>query len=167
MGTLDIILLVCFIPAIIRGLSKGFVEQAVALISIFAGTWVAYHFSQLLCAWMEPHFPTVSEKTMMTVAFIILLVVSIMALFVAGKLLTKVVRLVMLGWLDRLLGFIFAIMKAALLLGLVIVLFERINVNHFLVKEATLADSQVYCFIRSLAYTVFPYLKELITNATA
>lgn len=167
MGTLDIILLICFIPAIIRGLSKGFVEQAVALVSIFVGTWVAYHFNQLVCAWLEPHFPSMSEKTLTIISFIILLVLAVVVLYIIGRLLTKVVHMVLLGWLDRILGFVFAILKTALLLGLVVILFENINVNHFFVKEATLAASPVYCFIKSLALTVFPYLKELIQTATA
>lgn len=167
MGTLDIILLICFIPAIIRGISKGFVEQAVALASIFIGTYVAYHFSQLVCAWLEPHFPSMTEKTLTIVSFILLLVLAIVVLYIIGKLLTKVVKMAMLGWLDRILGFIFAILKTALLLGLVVILFENINVNHFLVKEHTLAASPVYCFIKNMALTVFPYLKELITTATA
>ena len=34
MATLDIILLICFIPGIIRGISKGFLEQALSLAGI-------------------------------------------------------------------------------------------------------------------------------------
>ena len=51
MGTLDIILLICFIPAIVRGIQKGFVEQLVAIVSILLGAWLAFKFSTPLSTW--------------------------------------------------------------------------------------------------------------------
>ena len=56
MATLDIILLCCFIPGIIRGLSKGFLEQALALAGIVLSVWAAFHFSALVCTWLKPTF---------------------------------------------------------------------------------------------------------------
>ena len=48
MGTLDIILLICFIPALVRGIQKGFIEQVISLASIFIGAWMAYRFAEPL-----------------------------------------------------------------------------------------------------------------------
>ena len=41
MNTLDIILLILFIPGVIRGLTKGFLEQAVSLAGIFISVYLA------------------------------------------------------------------------------------------------------------------------------
>ena len=49
MNPLDIILLICFLPAVIRGLSKGFLEQAICLVGLFVSVWAAFRFSELVC----------------------------------------------------------------------------------------------------------------------
>ena len=53
MATLDIILLCCFIPGIIRGLSKGFLEQALALAGIVVSVWAAFKFSLAMLGWLD------------------------------------------------------------------------------------------------------------------
>ena len=73
MATLDIILLCCFIPGIIRGLSKGFLEQALALAGVVLSVWAAFHFSNLVCSWLKPYLD-VSETTLNVISFAIILV---------------------------------------------------------------------------------------------
>ena len=53
MNILDIILLVCFIPAIISGLRKGFIAQVVAIISIVLGVWLSVKFATLAGSWIS------------------------------------------------------------------------------------------------------------------
>ena len=45
MNTLDIVILLLFIPGIIRGLSKGFLEQAISLAGVVLSVYLAYRFS--------------------------------------------------------------------------------------------------------------------------
>ena len=74
MNGLDIILLLCFIPAVIRGLKKGFLEQLLALAGIVAGVWAAYKFSLLVSGWLRPHIDA-SDTLLGVIAFILILVV--------------------------------------------------------------------------------------------
>ena len=55
MNTLDIVLLVLFVPALIRGLSKGFLEQAVGMIAIVVSVWAAFKFSSVVMVWVAPY----------------------------------------------------------------------------------------------------------------
>ena len=103
MATLDIILLCCFIPGIIRGLSKGFLEQALALAGIVLSVWAAFRFSSLVCTWLKPYL-NISETTLNIVSFALILIVISLAVVLVAKLLTKVAELAMLGWLDKTLG---------------------------------------------------------------
>ena len=70
MGTLDIILLCCFIPAVVTGILKGFIEQATNLVAIICSAWAAFKFATLLADWMAG-FLTVDEKLLRIIAFII------------------------------------------------------------------------------------------------
>ena len=158
MATLDIILLICFIPGIIRGISKGFLEQALSLVGIVLSVWAAFKFSALVCSWLKPYL-SLSETTLNVVAFaLILIAVSIVVLLVA-KLLTKVLEMSMLGWLDKILGLAFALVVNGLLLGVFIILFDTLNLKFGFVKPEVLDGSIVYTTLRDFSYLVFPYLK--------
>ena len=87
-----------------------------------------------------------------------------LVLTLIGKAIEKVVKLAMLGWLNKLLGIVFALLKAVLIIGLVIIIFDAIyNLIPF-VSSDTLNESVLYNPIKSIANTVFPFLKELIFN---
>jgi membrane protein required for colicin V production len=160
MATLDIILLICFIPGIIRGLSKGFLEQALALAGVVLSVWAAFRFSSLVCVWLKPYVD-VSETTLNVIAFALILVAVSLLVLLLAKLLTKVAELAMLGWLDKILGLVFALAVNALVIGVFIVLFDTVNAKFALVKPDVLEGSIVYTHLRDLCYFVFPYLKEL------
>ena len=161
METLDIIILICFIPGIIRGLQKGFIEQAVALVSLILGAWLAFHFSSLVSDWLHPYLD-VSESVLNVISFGLIVIATVILLFLLGRMLTGLVNLVLLGWLDRILGLVFAILKAALIIGLVIILFDTLNVKFEFVKTEILDASVLYNPLKDISYTIFPYLKELL-----
>ena len=161
MSTPDIIILICFLPAVISGIMKGFIQQVIALVSLLLGAWLAFKFSNVVGEWLQPYFE-VSETVMHVISFAVIMVAVVLVLFVLGKVLTGVTRLVMLGWLDRLLGLVFALLIAGLLIGIGIVLFDTLNAKFELVDNALLEESVLYSPIRDIAYTVFPYLKELL-----
>ena len=164
MSVLDIILLVCFIPALITGISKGFIQQAAGLASVILGTWLAFKFSEKLSVLMAPGL-NLDEKWLHVISFAIILIITILLLALVGKILSGVLELATLGWVNRVLGFIFAIFKAALLLGLVISIFENFNARWELVRPELLEGSPVNIALKGFALKVFPYLKSLIVNA--
>ena len=158
MATLDIILLICFIPGIIRGLSKGFLEQALALAGVVLSVWAAFRFSGLVCTWLKP-YADLSETTLNVVSFALILIVMSLLVLLVAKLLTKVVEMAMLGWVDKILGLVFALVVNALVIGVFIILFDTINLKFNLVKPEVLDGSIVYTTLRDVCYFVFPYLK--------
>ena len=161
MATLDLILLVCFVPGIIRGLSKGFLEQALALAGVVLSVWAAFHFSSLVSEWLKPYLD-ISATTLNVVSFALILVAVSLVVLLVAKLLTKVIELAMLGWLDKTLGLVFALAVNALVIGVFIVLFDTLNLKFSFVKPEVLEESIVYTTLKDLSYLVFPYLKELI-----
>ena len=158
MATLDIILLICFIPGIIRGISKGFLEQALSLVGIVLRVWAAFKFSALVCGWLKPYL-SLSETTLNVVAFALILVAVCLVVLIVAKLLTKVLEMSMLGWLDKILGLVFALVVNGLLLGVFVILFDTLNLKFGFVKPEVLDGSIVYTTLRDFCYLVFPYLK--------
>ena len=95
-------------------------------------------------------------------AFAIIFILVIVVLSLIGKLLDKIIQIVMLGWLNKLLGGLFAILKWILIMSLIVVAFNSINQTFHLVKPSILAESQLYPLLNEMANAIFPYLKNLL-----
>lgn len=162
MNILDIILLVCFVPAIFQGIRKGFIAQAVSIISIILGIWASARFANIVSDWIAQYI-TASEQVLRLVAFALILVLVFLVLAALGKMLEGVIKLVMLGWLNKLLGVVFALLKTGLIVGLVIMAFSSLNDNFKFVQESVLNESIMYPPLKKLAFEVFPYLKDMLT----
>ncbi|MBE6227615.1 MAG: CvpA family protein [Bacteroidales bacterium] len=160
MSILDVILLICFIPALIQGLKKGFISQVISIVSLIAGVWMSFEFSTAVSAWLAQYVEA-SEKLLKIASFAIIMIGVFIILGIVGKSLEGILKFVMLGWLNRLLGVVFAFIKTGLVIGIVIILFNSLNNSLNLVSEETLAQSVLYPPLKDMAYTIFPYLKEI------
>ena len=58
----------------------------------------------------------------------------------------------------------FGKLKAGIILGLLIMVFEALNSSIDLVERSMLDDSKVYTALREMAESVFPSLKSLATD---
>ncbi|HIS22216.1 MAG TPA: CvpA family protein [Candidatus Cryptobacteroides intestinipullorum] len=160
MNILDIVLLVCLIPALIQGLRKGFIAQVVAIISLVLGGWLAYKFSAVVTEWLA-QWLDITGQALNIISFILIFAVVVTLLFLLGKILEASVKIILLGWLNKLLGLVFALFKYALVIGLLVILFDSINDKFSLVSRSYLDSSFMYSGLKSISYSVFPYLKSL------
>ena len=161
MNTLDIVLLLLFIPGIIRGLSKGFMEQAISLVGIILSAWIAWKYYSAVGQLIAPVLKA-SETVLNIVSFVLLLIVVLLVLILLAKLLTKVVEMATLGWLNRVLGLVLSIFVTALILGLLATVFDALNERFQLVTDSKiLADSVLYPLLQDFADFVFPFLKQI------
>lgn len=162
MSTLDIIILVCFVPGIVRGIQKGFISQVVSLLSLILGVWLAFHFSEIVCEWLNGYLPSLSATVLNIVAFVLILIVVALLLHLVGKLLQGLFNKIDLGWLNWLLGLLFSLLRAAIVIGMLIVLFDTLNLKFEFVSAEKIDASVLYAPLRDAAYKVFPYLKALL-----
>ena len=162
MSILDIILLICFIPALIQGVRKGFIAQVISIASIIIGIWASSRFADVIGEWLAKSI-TVSDQVMKVISFALIFIAVFLALAAIGKLLEGMFKIVTLGWLNRFMGLIFALVKTSLILGLLIMVFTSLNETFDLVNEATLNESVIYPPFKEAAFKIFPYLKDLFT----
>lgn len=163
MPIIDIVLLICFIPAIIYGIRKGFVRQFAELLSLVIGAWAAFHFSSVLSIWLSQYI-SMDLTLLRIISFIVIVAIVALLLQLVASLITKLLHAVMLGWVNGILGLVFGVLKVALVLGLLIGLFEGLNSTLHLVDQNNLANAPVYHALNSFAETVFPYLKTFVAE---
>lgn len=163
MNIIDIIILLCCIPAVFHGLGKGFVAQVAATAALIAGAWLSFKFSGIAVGWLKPYID-LPDGTLQVIAFALILIVVFLALTLVGKLLEGMIKIVMLGWLNKLLGVAFALLKTALIIGLLVILVDTVLRTMDLETPELLKDSVLYGPCKEFADWFFPYFKELITN---
>ena len=162
MNIIDVIILICLVPAVFQGYRKGFISQAISIVSLVVGIWASARFADMVTVWIAQYI-TASEPVLKLVAFALILILVFLALGLIGRLLESILNFAFLGWVNRLLGIVFSLLKTLLIIALVIILFNSLNSNIGLVKPETLADSALYQPIKNLADVVFPFIKNLLT----
>lgn len=163
MATLDIILLLLFIPAAISGVIKGFVRQCVSVIALIAGIWAAFRFSAPVEEWLSGFF-TLEHNVMRILSFAGVAILAALLLNLAGGLVSKALDSLSLGWIDRILGLALGILKTALVLGLLIFLFENLNASWNMTSPDSFSGSVLYPALRDFTTEVLPFIKDLVTN---
>ncbi len=163
MNIIDIIILLCCVPAVFRGLSKGFIAQVAALVALVLGAWMSFHFSGVVVDWLKPAMD-IAPALLQAIAFTLILLAVFIVLTLAGKMLEGIVKIVMLGWLNKLLGVVFALLKVCLAIGLFILLFDSVTSALEIDCSKTIGGSLLYTPVKDFANVVFPYMKELIFN---
>lgn len=162
MNLLDIILLILLVPGTIRGITKGFLEQVVSLLGLILAVYMAYHFSEPVCTWLAQYI-TVPETVLRIIGFVVMLMGTLIIVMFFAKLLTKAADMASMGWINRVLGFALSIVLSAVILSILIILFDTVNTKFELVKTPVIAESVLYGPLKDLGYLVFPYLKQLLT----
>ena len=156
----DIILLICFIPAVIGGIRKGFVRQAAALTALILGIWAGLHFSSFISNILKGWLDT-SNTVVDILSFTIIFILVILAVTLAGRLIEGIVKIVLLGWLNRLLGVIFAIIKYALILSVIIHLLSALDSLYDFLPDDLTGQSRIYSVVKSFAPKAFPYIEQM------
>ena len=159
-NAVDIILLLCFIPAIIGGIRKGFVRQAAALVALILGIWAGLHFSSFVSNMLRGWLDT-SNTIVDILSFTVIFILVILAVTLAGRLIEGVIKIVLLGWLNRILGIIFAIIKYALIFSVIIYLLSALDSLYDFLPDDLTGESKLYMAVRSFAPKVFPYIQQM------
>ncbi|MCF0164867.1 MAG: CvpA family protein [Bacteroidales bacterium] len=160
MATIDIIILCCFLPAIFLGLKNGLVKQIVSLLVIFLGITLSLRFSGKVSEWIIPYI-TVSDKWIKVISFTIIFIAVALLLNIIGQLIEKVVKITLLGWVNRLLGMAFAFAWTLLILCTIAYFIDTLNTSVEIISNDKLESSIFFPYLLEAANNIFPYLKTL------
>ncbi len=159
MNFIDIILGGLILFGLVRGLMKGLFVEVASLVALIAGIYGAIHFSYFVGNYLSEQVSW-NEKYVNLAAFAITFIIIIVAVSLAGKMLTKIADFAALGILNKLLGGVFGGLKIAIILSAILVLFARTNITIEFVQEETLDESALYTPVRGLGDFVFQWVLQ-------
>ncbi|HEY6482588.1 MAG TPA: CvpA family protein [Steroidobacteraceae bacterium] len=127
MNITDYLVIATFVISALVGAMRGLLREAVALITWVIALFVAWHFADLI----EPHLGGLLAgsyvKPWAARAIIVLLILLLGA--AVGSTLSHFVRLSIFSGLDRLLGFVFGVLRAAVLFGVFVILAQLLQLD--------------------------------------
>ena len=159
MGFLDIILCALLVFAFYKGVINGLFVELASLISLLLGIYFAIKFSFIMKEILMG-FVKWNPNTIQIVAFALTFIVVVSGIHLLGKFLTGIANFAFLGWLNKLGGGFFRVLKTVLIVSIVFSVFEKINYNNFLAKKETLDNSIFFNPIQKIAGFVFPSIKK-------
>ncbi len=154
MGFLDIVLGLLLLWGLWKGLKNGLFLEIASIIALVAGIFGAIHFSYYAGDYLSENMEW-DERYINIAAFIITFIAIVLIVHIAGKFLTKIADFAMLGLLNKIAGAIFGALKVAVILGALLIFFERVNSSAGLVKNETLESSVLYEPIKEIGAFVF------------
>jgi membrane protein required for colicin V production len=120
MNLLDYIIIILMIYLIVRGLLRGFVREIASLAGIVLGIWIGNLFQPQMTVFLRSYLPF--PRYVPLISFAVIFAAVLVACNIIGWFLKTVFRKIFLGWVDRGLGAVFAILKGVVIIYLVIVM---------------------------------------------
>lgn len=118
MGVADYVILVLLACGLVNGLIEGLIRQAFSLGGLVLGLICGSFLYRPASDYLQAITSGVDVTTTQIVAFVLILVTVPICCGLVGRVLSKLVRIAMLGPVDRLLGMAFGFAKWFLLIGL-------------------------------------------------
>lgn len=153
MNILDIIIGIILLLFAFAGLRKGLIIEAFYLASIVIGIYGAMYFSDAMSEWLS-ELIDVAPEYLALVAFILTFIVFIIIIRMLGRIISRLVEAIYLGFIDKIGGFVFGIIKGALLLSILIMIINIFSDGEMIDRD-TRKDSALYPHIENIANTLY------------
>lgn len=135
MNVIDIVLALLMVFAFYKGFKNGLLIEIASIIALIAGLYCAFHFSDFAAVFISDKLDW-NENNINIAAFVLTFLAVLIAVNLLGKLLTKIVQVLLLGMVNKLLGGVFGVLKSLLVLGvLMIFLDEKIGLSKWISVE--------------------------------
>lgn len=119
MPIIDIIIAVAVLISVVIGIFRGFVKEAISIVSLLLAIWGALYFGPAVGDLSQSWLSSEEMQTWFGRILVFALVLSVGGLL--GWAVSKLVRLSVLSSIDRLLGAVFGVARGALLLALFVI----------------------------------------------
>ena len=138
-----------------KGFRHGFIEEIARIISLVCGFIFASKFHNLVIPYLYPY---INEDTVrVTVAYLGVFVLSVIVIAMIAKILQKFIELILLGWLNRLLGLLLGLLKGFFIVSLIIFIVQTIPLQ--LDGGKTIQNKLES---ESIMYQICDHIRELI-----
>lgn len=154
---IDVIAFVLLVIALIKGLRKGFIVALFSLMGFIIGLAAALKLSTAAAHYLE-RSANISQRWLPFVAFIAVFIIVVLLIRLGAKLIEGAVGLMMLGWLNRILGVVLFVFIYFFIYSILLFYADSLH----LLKPETTASSITYPYLKPLGPKVIEGLAVVI-----
>ncbi len=147
--------------SVVTGLFRGFIKELMALCVWCLAIWLAFHYSSSLDPWLM-HY--IQDKTTRTaVAFIGILIVTIIIGGLFNAFLSFILRRSGLSGTDRILGMGFGCLRGVFLVAFIMLIFKMTAIPY----EDYVGKSRLYAKFNPIVDWISGYMPQVFAKASA
>lgn len=158
MNYIDLIIGIILLIAAFNGLKNGLIAEMASLAALVLGIWGAIEFSYITTDFLIKNFKLETEY-LNTISFVVTFIVIVILVHIIGNSLNKLVEVAMLGFLNKPAGLIFGVLRSALILSILLLVFDKIDEDVEIISQKAKTESRLYEPVRNLAPSIFPFIK--------
>lgn len=158
MNIIDILILIPFVWFAYQGFKKGLVIGLASLAALVLGIYAALYFSGIVAVFLTDNL-NIKTEYLHIISFIVTFIGVVILVHFIGKLLEKLINMVALGFLNKLAGAVFGVLKAAVFLSVIILI-----INHFddkIISEEKKEGSFLYSPVSEIAPFLWKKFQDL------
>jgi len=158
MNFIDILILIFLAWGLIQGFQKGLVHEVAGLAALILGILGAIYFSDFTAGLLVEHL-NMQGRYVHLVAFALTFVGIVIAVHFIANIVDKMVKAVALGFVNRIAGMVFGVLKMALILSVILVILNTIDRRTQFLPQDKINESFLYKPVSGLAPLLFSRLK--------
>ncbi len=159
MGLLDIVLALLLAYGLYRGLRNGLFVEIASIVALVAGLYGAIHFSYVAADYLGERLSWEMRYIKLT-AFTITFLAIVIVVHLLGRFLTRIADFAMLGFINTLAGGVFGLVKMAVIVGALLIFYERANGAWQFIEPETKQKSILYQPVKEIGAVVFSLVLE-------
>ncbi len=163
MNALDIVILSIASIFFVRGIFRGFILELITVVGLVLGYLISITYLSIVAGFILSFFPSFPESLVNIISFFVLFVGTNILLRLGANMISKTLKIAMLGWLNRLLGGILGLFKIIIILSILVFVLDLIPFSSVLLDQIESKNSYLYPILELLG----PRLYEEIKNITA
>jgi len=154
---IDLLFILVLAYGVIRGLFKGFIVEAVTFVGLIAGLVLARKYSLPLSVFLTAFFDLSSQYAVLIV-FVLIVILTAMLFHWLASIIKQIAKIILLGWLDKLLGTVFGFCKYLIILSLAVNAYCWVNDRFHFAEEETPRNSRFFKPVRKVIPAIVPYV---------
>ena len=161
MSYIDIILIIPLLWGTYKGFTKGFIIQISTLAALMLGIYGGIKFSETVSVYLQEYIE-VNYRVLMLISFALTFLLIVIAIHFLAKVLVKFISLIALGFVNKLFGAIFGLLKTAFILSVVLMLINMADETFRFIPLKEKSKSMLYEPVSRLLPTVIPGVTEFL-----
>lgn len=148
MNWFDIIILIPCLIGLIKGVINGLVKEAIEIVSLVVGIWLAVLFSAGGVTLFLEVFPSLNQcfgiytiGILKAIFFIVILILVVIIISGIGRLIERMVEKIALGGINKILGAVFGCLKGGIIAILAFYILDVLGITNSFINEKTRKES--------------------------